>query len=752
MRAQSRAGGSVTLPRRVTAECSHKGQKAAPHYLVYLTQEEIALLLTLTAHSPSGVTGPKGVLCAPPGPGAVIGPGAGAGAGGGGDAGAGAGAGAGARAPGYDEDIYATWGWRATPVEEGDDNGLLNAKVYFKEDDYMGTITHYLPKGWDGDPKTERVWYYRLDGQEDEEEGFEFYDRMLWDSDKNDMRELQRALNDATQKRRGFFDLPPRGAFTDSAAGVEAVDDSDSESEDEGPAPRKRKRSRLKLKRKYRGTLHMADVRQRKRGSSSAMEKGKAKGGGHQFAEGDYVYYAYPEEDPDTGKMKRSWHAAIVREVTETNDPKYKRYRGNALVAAGQRVVAIPIADNSPWTETVTRPSANDPNRQMPGKVKVNDVTAPGFDTETVTELGTESTYLPVFDNDMSGSDEHPRGFAIKHMEAAPLMAGDPHWRPRLLMRHEPRPNRRACRDLEAAMGGPGMLEAYLDSQRIRSRAQFEAGYKVDVNGRERELNADDRMAGQCVFYGRNAKEYLSDPTRSNAELNEIDRRFRKSKRDVKAGRREDRALRKAKAVEAKRLYDKAIMEQEDYRQAVADREAELNEIDNITDLDDKKNAILAKRERQEDQAEAAAAKAAIDTAEKDRVKAVTAGADDEEEGQDVDAVRAMVKAQLIELGETQQGLSAEEAAAEADADLASFDHDDDNGEYSDDEDRVVGLRDLVANRRGRNTRDLFDTTVEKKKKKKKEKEKEKEKKKRKDVVVIDDSDDDDGDDDEKDD
>ena len=56
------ARGTATVPRVVDAACDSK----EPHVLAYLTEHELALVLHLTAESPDGVTGPDGLLCAPP--------------------------------------------------------------------------------------------------------------------------------------------------------------------------------------------------------------------------------------------------------------------------------------------------------------------------------------------------------------------------------------------------------------------------------------------------------------------------------------------------------------------------------------------------------------------------------------------------------------------------------------------------------------------------------------------------------------
>lgn len=681
VRAQSKAGGAVTLPRRVTAECSHSGQKAAPHYLVYLTQEEIALVLALTAHSPSGVTGKgkaKGILCADPGgppTGGII------------AAGPRCEAGSAIVPPacrypveGYVEDKSDTWGWRATPVKPGDDRELLNKKGYFEDYEAMGTITHYLPEGWDGDKKdpAARVWYYRLDGEEDEAEGFEFDERMLWESDEKDMTKLQEALDEAERMANEAERIARKAEKKARLL--------------RGVVPGSRTMFLPDGTRRERGAiegheeLHVKKVNQRRRGSSSATHRGlgREKGDRDPFAPGDYVYYAYPEEDPDTGEMTRTWHAAIVQKATQNDDPGYKRYAGNALVAANQRVTAIPLADENSWTRT------NKDDRSKPAKVKINDFTGDGFYRKTITP---GETYLRVFTNDMSGTDEDPAGFAIKHMERAPPAAGGAGWIPRLL-KTEVGAAELNCRDLEAATGG---LENYLISQRIFSKDQFETGYKADINGIERELTADEKAAGQCVFYGPGAKTNL-DRVYSVEELMEIRERQEEAKEDVKAGRKEDRKL---TIDEAEALYKEKKKEQATERAKEAKRQAKLEKIDNIEDEAERANALLAKAERDQAQAEAAAAKAAIDTAQINRLKAMTAGADDEEDQDDVDAVRAMVKAQLIALG------------ADADAILADFDEADADGEYVNDEDRIIGLQDLVTMARRRKTKSLFETAEE---------------------------------------
>ena len=67
VREQDRKGGSVLVPRRVTQECALSGTgNAEPHYLVYLTHDEIAYVLESKAADPSGVKGPQGLLCADP--------------------------------------------------------------------------------------------------------------------------------------------------------------------------------------------------------------------------------------------------------------------------------------------------------------------------------------------------------------------------------------------------------------------------------------------------------------------------------------------------------------------------------------------------------------------------------------------------------------------------------------------------------------------------------------------------------------
>ena len=57
------AGRLVTLPRVVQGECNSE----EPHYLIYLTEEEIAHVLAVTAENPTGHMHPQDVLCAPPG-------------------------------------------------------------------------------------------------------------------------------------------------------------------------------------------------------------------------------------------------------------------------------------------------------------------------------------------------------------------------------------------------------------------------------------------------------------------------------------------------------------------------------------------------------------------------------------------------------------------------------------------------------------------------------------------------------------
>ena len=56
------ASGTATVPRVVTSACDSE----APHYLTYVTERELALLLHFTAATPAGVDGPEGLLCAPP--------------------------------------------------------------------------------------------------------------------------------------------------------------------------------------------------------------------------------------------------------------------------------------------------------------------------------------------------------------------------------------------------------------------------------------------------------------------------------------------------------------------------------------------------------------------------------------------------------------------------------------------------------------------------------------------------------------
>lgn len=56
-------GEAVTLPRVVTEECD----SGEPHYLMYLTQDEIVDVLATMAEDASGYTMPtKKVLCGPP--------------------------------------------------------------------------------------------------------------------------------------------------------------------------------------------------------------------------------------------------------------------------------------------------------------------------------------------------------------------------------------------------------------------------------------------------------------------------------------------------------------------------------------------------------------------------------------------------------------------------------------------------------------------------------------------------------------
>ena len=60
--AQNTASITTTVPRVVTSACdSH-----VPHYLTYVTEQELALILHLTAESADGVMGPGGLICAPP--------------------------------------------------------------------------------------------------------------------------------------------------------------------------------------------------------------------------------------------------------------------------------------------------------------------------------------------------------------------------------------------------------------------------------------------------------------------------------------------------------------------------------------------------------------------------------------------------------------------------------------------------------------------------------------------------------------
>lgn len=56
------ASGTTTVPRVVTSACDSE----APHFLIYVTEDELALLLHFTAETPAGVEGPEGLLCAPP--------------------------------------------------------------------------------------------------------------------------------------------------------------------------------------------------------------------------------------------------------------------------------------------------------------------------------------------------------------------------------------------------------------------------------------------------------------------------------------------------------------------------------------------------------------------------------------------------------------------------------------------------------------------------------------------------------------
>lgn len=642
VRAQSKASRMISLPRRVTAACSHRGQKVVPHYLVYLTQEEIALVLALTAHSPSGVTGPKGVLCAntegPEGPRKrakiVIdsdsdedveveveeqsGP------------------------PGFDQEDYNTWGWKAAPVEEGDDNGLIDARVYYKDDDAMGTITHYLPQGWDGDKETQRVWYYRLDGEEDEAVGFEFEERMLWESDKNDMKELQRVLNAAKNKKKGYFNMGPRSMF--------------------GVGGERREAGNTQK-------LHGTHVAQRRPGSSSRKHRGLAKGDGDPFSSGDYVYYAYPEEDPDTGETTFTWHAALVHKAEATDDPDFKRYQGGALVAADQIVTLVPIKDATSWTKK------DRDNRAKPAKVEINDVDFEGFTASPMTtdESGKVLTYLRIFTNDMSGTDEVPAGFAIKHMEPAPDKPGKGYL-PELLGKKVGEATV-DCAAVEAGLEGG--VEAHLMRQRIFSKAHLDSGFKTRaptmVNGRlvpggERELDDDDRAAGYCVTL-RRGSNWVLDRARDEDELNEI-RRLR-----------EDRAKDSA-VVEFDTIADAegqnraAVAAMRARKSAKKAREAQLADITAIADAQDKANAMAARAEQQQAQAEAAAAQTAIDEAK---------GKLQEGVGESVGAVKAAVRAQLSEMG------------ADADAILADFNEADADGEYENDEDRIGALGDLLS-------------------------------------------------------
>ena len=59
---QALSRGLVKLPRVVQGECNSK----EPHYLMYLTKEEIAHVLAMTANKPTGHMHPQKVLCAPP--------------------------------------------------------------------------------------------------------------------------------------------------------------------------------------------------------------------------------------------------------------------------------------------------------------------------------------------------------------------------------------------------------------------------------------------------------------------------------------------------------------------------------------------------------------------------------------------------------------------------------------------------------------------------------------------------------------
>lgn len=673
--AQSKASRMVTLPRRVTAECSHRGQKAAPHYLVYLTQEEIALVLALTAHSPSGVTGPKGVLCAnTEGPNETIvidsdsdedvevveqssGPPEQSGP------------------PGFDPEDYNTWGWKAAPVEEGDDNGLIGAKVYFKDDDAMGTITHYLPEGWDGDEETQRVWYYRLDGEEDEAVGFEFEQRMLWESEEDDMKELKRVLKDATKKKKGFFDVGTRQKVFKKGA-VRA----------DGSIRQGRKATKGGL------SLHRNGLKkQRKRGSSSA-KRAVVKGDGDEFEPGDYVYYAYPEEDQDKpGTFNTTWHAGYVQKARPNDDPLYMRFETTAdgldLVPANQRVTVVPLQDENAWTQRDASGGA--------AKVAVNDFDGPGFSKMMVTD----TEYLRVFDNDMSGTDEDPHGFAIKHMEPAPDRPGAGYM-PKLLIEF----GDVDCADLATRLGMG--VEEYLKKQRIISKAHYDSGVKVDLNGRVRDQDADDREAGRCVFYGPNKKKRLdyqyTAAEREEADRMEADRKAQNKKSD-NLSKEDSTLVAMGTTYDGKRrMVPKALKDEIDARMArkTADaaRKAQLRNVNAIADAKERANALAAQAEQQQAQAEEAAAQDAIDQAKADQ------GEVGAEVSQDVASVRAAVRAELISMG------------ADADAILADFDEADKNGEYEDDEDRIGALEDLVniaEVKTEKSAGKLFETTTE---------------------------------------
>ena len=62
--ALARTDKLVELPRVVKAECNSE----EPHYLIYLTKDEIAHVLAVTAKEPTGHMHSKDVLCAPPDP------------------------------------------------------------------------------------------------------------------------------------------------------------------------------------------------------------------------------------------------------------------------------------------------------------------------------------------------------------------------------------------------------------------------------------------------------------------------------------------------------------------------------------------------------------------------------------------------------------------------------------------------------------------------------------------------------------